>query len=286
MEVTASENFREAGDRAKEVLRLKGNALDDKARRSLELDVMRSENLKKVESATGLTFDVFEKADPGIAAFITVGEEKTYMAAHSLDNLAWALYASEHERMHKQTRDFMQLGTQKITVFEDQYDVLKDELQTMRVDLEGVNWMEGFTDLLTARKLGVESQSGYAEREVPAAEKLDNLCMEMTGESLAEAFLQNNVPLFTSRIRKLGGMLLMKKAYENLALKDPEIEEMRGEMETKMGDHKSIVESKEDAEKTVAKMIAESVAIKELRRYFSSGTHSHSIVPGGLFVTS
>jgi|WetSurMetagenome_2_1015567.scaffolds.fasta_scaffold66075_3 hypothetical protein len=267
MEVTTSEKFLDEGQQAQEALRLHGNALDTKVRRSLEVDVMCSENLKKVESTTGLKFDVFENAKPGVAAFITVGEEKTYMGKHSLKNLEWALYAAEHEKMHKRTRDFMRLGNEKITVYEDQYDVLKDELQSMHVDLEGVNWMEGFTDLLTARKLGVESHSGYAEREVPAAEKLDDLCMEMTGESLAEAFLQNNVPLFTSRLRRLGGMLLMKKVYENLAIQDPEVESMRKEIELKMREPNLFVDSTEDAEKTVAKLITECMEIVKVRRF-------------------
>lgn len=283
MEVVESQHYRDAGEQAKETLRLHGEALDKNRKRSLEVDVMRAENLKKVERATGLTFDVFRKGDPRVAAFITVGEQKTFMAAHSLDDLGWALYAAKHERKHKQTKDFMQLGDKKITVFEDQFDVLKDELRTRQVDLEGVNWVEGFTDLLTAREVGTDSQSGYADREVPAAEKLDDLCIEKTGASLAEAFNLNNVALFTSRLRRLSEVLMMEKAFEHLASQDDEVADMRGEIAAKMRSYQPILESNEDAEKAVGKMIAEAVALKQIRRYVGQDENFSSVPkPAGM----
>lgn len=267
MEVTTSKDYREAGEQAKDILRLHGDALARKEKRSLEVDVLRADNLKKVERATGLKFDVFRKGDPRVGAFITVAGQKTFMAERSLDDLGWAIYAGKHELKHKQTKDFMQLGDKKITVFEDQYYVLREELQGMKIDIAGVNWIEGFTDLLTARENGGHSQSGYADHEVPAAEQLDDLCLEMIGSSLAEAFNMNNVPLFTSRLRRLCEVLMMRKDFDHLAAEDEEVAGMREEIFMKIKTYKPILESMEDAEKAVAKMIAECVALKHIRSY-------------------
>ncbi len=283
MEVIESQHYREAGEQAKDILRLHGKALDQNQKRSLEVDVLRSENLKKVESATGLKFDVFQKADPHIGAFITTGELKTFMAAHSLDHLDWAMHAAKHELKHKQTRNFMQLGDKKITVFEDQFNVLKDELRTMQVDLEGVDWVEGFTDLLTVEENGFSTKSGYADREIPAAEKLDELCMKMTGASLAEAFNMNNVSLFTSRLRHLSEALMLQKTYEHLAEEDDDIADMRGEVEEKIKTLKPMAESKEDAEKAVGKIIAECIALEQVQGYFGRDENLSGVsTPAGM----
>ncbi len=283
MEVTTSQQFREAGEQAKDILRLQGNSLDFKGKRSLELDVLRASNLRKVEEVTGLKFDVFEKADPHIGAFITVADQKTFMAAHSLDDLEWALFAGKHELKHKQTKDFMQVGNSKITVFSDQYDVLDQELQDMGIDMKSINWIEGFTDLLTAREIGKKSTSGYADHEVPAAEKLDALCLEKTGASLAEAFNANNVPLFTSMLRGLCESLMMEKAYDHLAGQDPEIESMRPQVKEKMKNYRPIVQSREEAEKAVSKMIAECVALQQIRRYVGLDENLSSVpAPAGM----
>lgn len=283
MEVTKSQDFRQAGEQAQDILRLHGDALDSNQKRSLELDVLRSQNLKKVERATGLKFDVFQNADPHIAAFITVGEKKTFMAAHSLDNLEWSIHAAKHELKHKQTCNFMQLGDKKITVFQDQFDVLKDELQTLQVDIEGIDWVEGFTDLLTVEENGFATKSGYADREVPAAGKLDNLCIKKTGASLAEAFNMNHVPLFTARIRRLCEVLLLEKAVKHLANRDHEIEEMQPEIEAKLATLKPMADSKEDAEKAVSKIIAECIALKQVRGYFGRDENLSGVsAPGGM----
>lgn len=283
MEVMTSQNFREAGEQAKDILRLHGNALDQEARRGLKVNALRAENLRKIEGATGLKFDVFRKGESHVAAFITVAEQKTYMAEHSLDDLGWAMYAAKHELKHKQTKDFMQLGNEKITVFSDQYEALDEELRGLGVQMESVNWIEGFTDLLTARENGEHHNSGYGDHEVPAAEKLDDLCIAMTGASLAEAFNTNDVPLFTSRLRRLGEALLMKKVYEELALQDPEVEGMRTDIELKMKTLKPLVADKKDAERAVAKMIAEHIALKQIRRYVGLDENLSSVpAPAGM----
>ncbi len=283
MEVMTSQNFREAGEQAKDILRLHGNALDEEARRGLKVNALRAENLRKIEGATGLKFDVFQKGEPHVAAFITVAEQKTFMAAHSLDDLGWALYAAKHELKHKQTKDFMRLGNEKITVFSDQYEALDEELRGLGIEMENVDWIEGFTDLLTARENGKHHNSGYGDHEVPAAETLDRLCVEMTGASLAEAFNMNNVSLFTSRLRRLGEVLLMKKAYEELAIEDQEIEGMRSDIEQNMKNLQPIVESKKEAERAVAKMIAEHIALKAVRRYVGLDENLPSVpAPAGM----
>lgn len=281
MEVMTSRDYREAGEQAEETLRLRGHALDHESKRGLKVGALRAENLKKIERATGLKFDVFRKGEPRVAAFITVAEQKTYMAEHSLDDLGWAMYAAKHELKHKQTKDFMRLGNEKITVFSDQYDALDEELRKGGIVMENVNWIEGFTDLLTARENGKHHHSGYSDHEVPAAEKLDRLCVEMTGASLAEAFNMNNVPLFTSRLRRLGEVLLMRKSFDELARRDGEIEGMRGDIELKMKTLQPIVPCREDAEKAVAKMIAEQVALKAVRRYVGLDENLPSIPTQG-----
>ncbi len=283
MEVMQSQHYREAGEQAKDVLRLHATALDQKEKRSLEVDILRAENLKKIEGATGLRFDVFRKTDPHVAAFITVAEQQTFMAEHSLDNLGWAMYAAKHELKHKQTKDFMQLGNEKITVFSDQYNALDEALNGVGIDMKSVNWIEGFTDLLTAREIGEHANSGYNDHEVPAAEQLDDLCVEMTGASLAEAFNMNNVGLFTARLRQLCEMLMLKKAYEHLAAQDKDAAALRSDVEAKIITLRPIIHSKEDAERAVGKIVCECIALKEVRRYVGLDENLSSLsTPSGM----
>jgi len=278
MEVMKSHDYREAGEQKQDILRLHGKDVDPETKRHLEVEVLRTQNLKKVESATGLKFDVFQKGEPNVAAFITVAEQKTFMAAYTLDNLGWSMYAAKHELKHKQTKDFMSLGNQKITVFADQYDALDEELKGMNIEIGGVDWVEGFTDYLTARENGTHENSGYSY-EVEAAKNLDGLCLEMTSSSLAEAFNMNSVPLFTSRLRRLGEVLMMRKAFEEMASQDEEVDGMRSEIEAKMKNLKPIVSSKEDAERVVTKIIAENVALKQVRRYVGLDENLSSVSP-------
>jgi hypothetical protein len=205
------------------------------------------------------------------------------MAAHSLDDLGWAMHAGKHELKHKQTCDFMKFGDEKITVFEDQFEVLKDAVREMGADLSGVNWMEGFTDLLTVRENGLATKSGYAQREIPLAKKLDDLCAEKTGASLAEAFNMNNVPLFTARLRGLSGVLLLEKAVDELAAQDEEIVEMGPEIRARLAELKPPARDRAEAEKAAAKVIAECVALEQIRGYLGRDENFSGVsTPGGM----
>lgn len=283
MEVMESKDFRKWGRDAADIQRHHAKELDQEAKRSLEVDVVRAKNLAKIEAATGLTFKVFAKGEPHVAAFVRVDNLETYMASHSLDNLDWAIYAAKHELKHIQTKDFMRLHDKPITVSEDQYDVLDDALKSLDVDMKHVDWVEGFTDMLTARENGEHSNSGYNDHEVPAAEKLDSLCLEKTGISLADAFNANNVPLFTARLKRLCEVLLLEESFDELAEQDVEVAGMRTEVKVRMDAYKPIVQTKDDAEKFVAKMVAECLALKQIRRYVRPDEKLSSVsTPAGM----
>jgi len=280
MDVTKSQHFGEAGEQAEKVLRLHGNALASDERKSLEVQQKRARTLAIIENLTGLKFDVFRKADPRIAAFITVAGKETHIAEQTLDDPVWAAYAAWHETMHKKTANFMNMGKYRF-LGHDYFETVNEEIGDSNIQLGNFSVVEAFTDLLTAQEHGEHPNSGYLEREVPAAEKLEELCLKMTGNSLAEAFRMNNVALFHQRLERLGEVLLMRKAFDDFAEKDRGLEGFREQMEQKMKDLKPIVKTVEDAERFVGKMIAECIAIKEKRVYFGLDENLSSLSASG-----
>lgn len=211
MLTVSSEQFKEQGREAKKSLKTRG--LDEQLRAELKIKTQCAEVLSKVEAATGgRVIDVVTKKDPGsqnMAACADFIANKIYLTEETLaanDN-SWAIYAGRHEMEHLTNR-IRGLDIQKGLSI-DHKSALQNALKTTDLD---VDVMEGFNDLSTIKKHGKNKRSGYLQKEVPFAEKLEEICKKTFGYSLLQTFQSGNEPLFIHRVRKLADYLLCVEA--------------------------------------------------------------------------
>jgi hypothetical protein len=200
-------------ERLKELEKLRDRGvleLPPEVESAIQVQNHRNKNKEQIEAATGLKFDVVTKGlDPHVAAFVRTDNKKTFINEKTLDDQEFAMYAANHEAEHVKNSIFkMDL---KEELKPDEYDILSEEMGENGVaDLAKVDWVEGFNDLITADKHGKNSRSGYQEKEVPAAQKLDQLSKQMIGKSLKEAFENGDRGEFVQRLKLLCAMLKFK----------------------------------------------------------------------------
>lgn len=220
MKVVASEKFREIGKRSAEILQ-EAPELIPEAQEFFELQKQRSDTHRKIEERTGIKLTVVEEGAPrNAAAFvehsaIKSGLRQAYIVQGVLGNPDQALHAAEHELMHVLS------GMTEINLREElnqsQLTILQKALGTTEDD--PTFWLEGFNELSTIKKIGKDPNCGYNDEEVPAAEKLENLCVEMTGVSLVESYKQGNQQLFFDRLRALCDALMIEDIRAGLMQK-------------------------------------------------------------------
>lgn len=264
--VTESQAYRNAGERAGEILHSYDSVLTPEQKEYFLRLRKRVENHRKLEQATGIKIAVASDTEPHVAAFITTADKKIHMVDHTLDDYTWALYAANHEKMHEQTSAFFDLSyTFKLE--ESKYDALEEQLNAVDVDIQ-TDWIEGFTDLATKLKHGKHENSGYNHVEVPAAEKLEKLCLEKTGVSLLDAFTSNNIHLFYSRLEKLSTALLLEKTYENMLQENPKeegyLKDMKPDFMKRLKEVQPPADNEEEAEKVAVKILFEAEQLRRL----------------------
>ncbi|MFC1748444.1 hypothetical protein ACFL2V_06510 [Pseudomonadota bacterium] len=217
----------------------------------------RTKVLRRVEAVTGLKFDVIVSGvDSNIAAMVETDTGRTYISESVLDpgSAEFAIYAGHHEAEHKNNRVYSLNLKRKIEA--DQIAALQGRLSTS--DLPSIDLVEGFNDLITMRKHGRNAESGYVDKEVPAAEKLENLCMKITGKSLVEAFESGNKFQFYHRLASLSDQLLLRKALKRVI--DTSIpEEMHAVLVQRVHAARMAVNTQEEAEKLVMRMLSEEI---------------------------
>lgn len=209
MKIMESDDYREYGENAGEILREHSQVLDVDQKSDLEIVKRRAETLQKIEAATGLDFAVANDTDPHVAAFVTTADSKAHMVEHTLDNYDWALYAARHEKEHVNNKIYS-IDLRKNLELQH-FDILREFMQDEGVEIEDVDLMEGFNDLITATKYGANDKSGYSDEEVPAAKKLDEICLKLTGFSLMWTFDSGNKNLFYRRLALLCTLLETNK---------------------------------------------------------------------------
>lgn len=147
--------------------------------------------------------------EKNVAAFVATAEKKDFMVEHTLDNYEWALYAWRHEGEHLHNGIFdVDL---KGNMSAQQIASLKEIVGGEHGDITRVNLVEGFNDLITKRKWGDHQNSGYNDEEVPAAEKLEQICQKEIGESLVKAFDSGNIDYFYELLRRTCDIVRIKK---------------------------------------------------------------------------
>jgi hypothetical protein len=147
--------------------------------------------------------------EKNVAAFVATREKKDFMVEHTLDNYEWALYAWRHEgeHLHNGIFDVDLKGNMSV----QQIASLKEIVGGEHGDITQVNLVEGFNDLITRRKWGANDNSGYKDEEVPAAEKLEQVCQKEIGESLVSAFDKGNIEYFYELLRRVCDIARVKK---------------------------------------------------------------------------
>jgi hypothetical protein len=209
-----SDDYREYGENAGEILRTHEQVLESKDKKYLFAVKQRAETLCAIEAATGLDFAVANDTDPHVAAFVTTADSKPHIVEHVLGDYDLALYAARHEKEHIHNHIY-HLDLEKNLELR-QFETLREFMKDFGVDIGEVDLMEGFNDLITATKYGANDNSGYKDEEVPAAKKLDQLCLKLTGYSLMWTFDGGNKQLFYRRLALLCTMIAVNSAAKNV----------------------------------------------------------------------
>jgi hypothetical protein len=262
METIKSDEFRKIGEQAEETLK-NAEGLDSEYEQELVLMVKRNEVKNKVQAALGVDFDIIIKHENAhVAGCADIDQNKGYIALTSLDDVEKAKHIARHESIHLET---------KISDLPIENDMSKDHVKSMKKALnisdDDVNLVEGFTEMLTAEKEGKMASCTYNQKEVPAAEKLENLCKQFTGYSLKEAFLSGKKTLFKYRMRKLADFLLCRDALTQFSREKAGLSSTRliQDVEDKMKQEIPVVKNHQDALQTVKKLYLEEQQKSQIR---------------------
>ena len=208
-----SDDVKKKGERASEILDIYGPKLNSADKLHFLLFKQRAEVLKKIEKATGLEFRVFDQkataVKSNVAAMADIDARKAYIGEHMLNenNADFAVYAAQHEAKHLKS-SIKSLDLDKLCN-ERQKGVLRK--LTGVSDLTSIDFMEGFNDLATIREHGKNDKSGYLEKEVPAAMKLEEKANKHLNLSLVELFDAGRKEHLVDKIRLLCELILLKK---------------------------------------------------------------------------
>lgn len=261
----SSQEYKEDIIRAEE--RLKGGNGCPGDRDTLKIKKQCVKVLKKVEAATGLSFDVVTDKDSdsqNMAACVDFTLNKVFISEETLaanDN-NWAIYAGRHEKEH------LASGVKSFDVTKDLSSDHQNALQEVLKgqDLE-TDAMEGFNDLSTIKRYGKHKKSGYLKKEVPFAEQLEEVCKKETGYSLLETYRSGNAPLLNYRVRKLADKVLCKQAFDELKKEKIAIINWRkfSTLEKQLNSEQPAVSNFDQARQTVQKLFADQNQIDTIR---------------------
>lgn len=181
----------------------------------IETQRQRSQVHRRIEAATGLRFTVVhEGIDPNIAAFVETANDNNYISEAVLDDPTLALHAAKHEAEHRNNKVFSislnQLSKEENTLLAETFGVEK---------LDETELIEGFNELSTFRKHGSNNHSGYVEKEVPLAEKIEKLIQEKLNVSMLEIFRSGNQEKFIITLQQLAIHLKLQKTLANSSVK-------------------------------------------------------------------
>lgn len=203
MEVFSSEQYRKKARAAEECLKEGKNGLPEQTRLQLEIIKRRGETHRKIEAATAGSCNIFSTQESGYFNVAGFNDGSSHLKEETLDDYAWALHVKRHEDLHSSAlgnidpKKYLPKANQK---------ALADELGLN--DLTDINWVEGFTELSNITSHGKNHKCAYLKKEVPAANKLDDLCKEHLRESLLPSFKTKNAALFYYLLRKLSDKLI------------------------------------------------------------------------------
>jgi hypothetical protein len=147
------------------------------------------------------------------AAFITPDHQK-YIGENTLLDDSFSLHTARHEHEH-QLNNIFHLNLNLLSP--DDQKMLQQELK-LEKPLDETTLIEGFNELSTFEKHGRHEKSGYAQKEVPLAEKLEELAKKHLKKSLLDTFRQGNSEAFMIMLQELSVRLQIHKTIGQFTL--------------------------------------------------------------------
>lgn len=233
--------------------------------------------LQLVQNDTGHKSNVIMSGAPkNMAACIDTRTRKIYITYEMLlpENRTFALYAARHEAEHHHNRFFHLDLKEHLST-----DHIQSLERSLRVEqLPDIDLVEGFNDLLTISKHGQNPNSGYLEKEVPVAMKLENLAKKELGVSLKNIFHDGDQELFFSTLTRLAQRLLFKQEIQRtLFSRRRELEKARlkpiavgKELLEQVGTITLSMETAEKVSWVIGKLLDQTLQIEALQEFLQS----------------
>ena len=114
--------------------------------------------------------------------------------------------------------------------------------------------MEGFHEMLIIERKGIDSKVAYVHREVPAAQKLDNLSQQLLGTSLFSIYKSGDHEPMARTLKRLADRCLLFRAATEI-----EDQTTKSLVEVKISRFEVEIDSAEDAAVAVDQLEAETV---------------------------
>lgn len=182
------------------------------------LEKEKSQVLKKVEQATGLSFrEATEAPASNVLGFAVKGERNPYIASSALQNARLAVHVGIHEAIHVRhfERGIDELDVERhLTAW--QREALESQIPILKQrgkSLKDVDLIEGIVESLACIKDGrEESNIAYLKLDVPVARHLNKLTLEHTQKSLFTIFETGGKESVFSLLRELSVEILSSQA--------------------------------------------------------------------------
>lgn len=181
----------------------------------LEIKKTRASVLKEIQQASGITLDVAHDLEPNVIAFATPDNDNG-IAESALDDKEKALHGAHHEAEHQNNKIF-NLPLEKLSP-EDQ-EILQETFKITNID--ETDLIEGFNEWSTFRKHDTYGNSGYAQKEVPLANKIEELVQKKLNVSILEIFRSGDKDQFVATLQRLAINLRLEKVLGNSLEIDP-----------------------------------------------------------------
>jgi hypothetical protein len=214
MNIIESDQYRSRGQAAKEMLERNGHLLESGQKELLGITVRRAEVHRRLEDTViGKKIAVAnDNSEKNVGGFVTLDDNKIHITEEIMDDPDLAKKVAQHEDGHVEHNN---AGIRKIdfkeNLEEEAYKTIKEYLAGYGFDLDQVNFIEGFNEAKTARKFGKNEKCAYNLKEVPAVERLEELCMKELGQSVIDAFTQNNIALVYELVESAVMVLSVKR---------------------------------------------------------------------------
>ena len=213
-----AENERVA-EESKAVLKEHGRSLSYEQAHAAIVNVKRHETLKKISAVTGHKLGVLEGGAANIAGVTDTASLKVGIRDDILvHNFDEALDVARHEIEHVETDMFFDMD-EMLYLKGENLEAMRRFLQQQGIQMSETRWYEGATENSKAHKHGKNDNCAYNGCDVPAVEKLDQLCIDLTGASPMEAFKSRNKSAFKERIKAFSNVILARELAVKLSVK-------------------------------------------------------------------